>query len=173
MFPRGMIFVPSERPGRMPYLQPDEVLSRFSSFARNDVRDAIPEEAFARGQVGSMASTLQFISGELAGMEPALDEQERTLREALADVEASLDDDAVATAVEGARTRLDDAPEPNTPERLRRREEAMLEGCEAVLSAVDDCESGRARELREPLYAFLDSRVAAQLRLLGREESDE
>lgn len=68
----------------MPYLSPADVLRRFSRFALSKVRPSVPEdERFVRGQVGSMASTLRFLAGELEGRQRSVAEQERALREAL------------------------------------------------------------------------------------------
>lgn len=87
----------------MPYLRPDDVLSRFADFARDDVREALPaEEAFVRAQVGSAASTLEFVAGELAGASPALDDQEAEFLGVLDDVEAELDVDTTARRPEDA-----------------------------------------------------------------------
>lgn len=165
----------------MPYLRPDEVLTRFAAFARRDVREALTDDevSFMRGQVGSMASTLDFLAGELQGMNPALDRQEAALLDALDAVESTLedgavDDEAVLDAVAAARTQIADAPVAETPATLRERETALLEACETVLDAVDDCDlDDDARSLRQPLYGFLDTRLDAQLRLLGREVADE
>ena len=168
----------------MPYLQPGEVLSRFASFARHDVRSALSaeadESAFMRGQVGSMASTLDFLAGELRGMKPALDRQEAALFDAFDAVETRLQDGdvcgerAVSEALTEARTTIVDAPLAETPESLRERETALLTACETVLAAIDDLNAvDEARELRRPLYGFLDTRLDAQFRLLGREGTDE
>jgi len=166
----------------MPYLRPDEVLSRFATFARRDVRDSLDDEevAFMRGQVGSMASTLDFLAGELRGMKPALDRQETVLLDALDGVESTLvdgaiNDEAVLDAVATARSRITDAPAAETPETLRARETALLDACETVLCAIDDEDLDEAdiRSLRRPLYGFLDTRLDAQLHLLGREVTDE
>lgn len=172
----------------MPYLQPDEVLSRFAEFSRHDVRAALPDgESFVHAQVGSMASTLDFLSGELAGASPALDRQEEALREALDDVEAELGapDDTEAVhgapdverAVEGAlndaRRRLAAAPNADTPTGIREREDELLAACDDVLDAIDGVPEPRDRKLRRPLYGFLDARVATQLRLLGRHAGED
>ena len=166
----------------MPYLRPDEVLSRFATFARRDVRDSLDDEevAFMRGQIGSMASTLDFLAGELRNMKPALDRQEAVLLDAIDDVESALvdenmNDGIVLDAVATARSRIADAPAAETPKTLRARETALLDACETVLRAIDDHDLAEAdaRSLRRPLYGFLDARLDAQLHLLGREVTDE
>jgi hypothetical protein len=150
----------------MPYLAPEEVLERFSRFTLSTVRPAIPDdEEFVRGQTGSMASTLRFLAGELEGREEAVAAQERTLRDALDEVAATVDDEGVVTAVEAARDRIDEPAQ-----RVRERETRLLEAAEDVLAAVDAELDGEAAQVaRQPLYGFLDDRVAAQLRMLGGE----
>lgn len=154
----------------MPYLRPETVLEEFSGFTLSTVRPAIREdEEFVRGQTGSMASTLRFLAGELEAREAMVDEQERALREALDTVAESTGDAAVAEAVNAAIADLDDAPE-----RVREREGALLEAADDVLAAVDaNLQGEAAREARRPVYGFLDTRTAGQLRMLGREPEGE
>ncbi|WP_254538251.1 hypothetical protein [Halomarina litorea] len=153
----------------MPYLEPAAVLRRFSAFALEEVRPAVPEdERFVRGQVGSMASTLRFLAGELDAGEASVERQADAFREALDGAEAILDAHdgtapGVRDAVEDARAALD------ADGTTRERETALLESCEGLLATVDDELDGEAaRAVRRPLYGFLDARLDAQLAMLGR-----
>lgn len=152
----------------MPYLSPADVLRRFSRFTLSTVRPAVSDdEAFVRGQVGSMASTLRFLAGELEGRERAVAEQERALREALREVADVVEDDGpVAATAVGARERLDAAGDDTT---AHEREQALLAAADDVLACIDGTlDDEAARAARRPLYGFLDTRLEAQLRMLGR-----
>jgi len=154
----------------MPYLRPEEVLERFSGFTLSTLRPAVPEEeAFVRGQAGSMASTLRFLAGELERREAAAADQRDRLETALAETAAVLQErgagaEEALAAVEDARARTA-AVDPETP--VRERETALLEAAEEALAAVDGLDPETARAARRPLYGFLDARVAGQLRMLG------
>lgn len=154
----------------MPYLEPERVLEQFSQFARTEVRSAIADdERTTRAQVGSMASTLQFLSKELAGRETSLDDQRSALEAALADVEGRLAEvdgsNPVNDAVVDAKKRLGE-----TNGAYCEREAAVLETSTDLLVAIDGTLDGaEARMVRRPLYDFLDELVASQLRLLGGE----
>ena len=154
----------------MPYLRPETVLEEFSGFTLSTVRPAIHEdEEFVRGQTGSMASTLRFLASELEAREAMVDEQERTLREALDAVTERTADTPAAEAVEAVVADIDDAPDG-----VREREEALLEAADDVLAAVDvHLEGDAARRARRPVYDFLDTRTEGQLRMLGREPESE
>ncbi|OLZ39442.1 hypothetical protein A6E15_18965 [Natrinema saccharevitans] len=65
----------------MPYLDPELILDRFAAFTREEVRPAVTDDEFVHAQVGSMASTLQFLAGDVGGREAAVRVQRRTLRE--------------------------------------------------------------------------------------------
>jgi len=148
----------------MPYLKPEKTARRFSEFVLEEVRPRVEDE-FVRAQLGSMASTLRFMSGEMQGMEEAVEAQRQTLVAALDGVEAAVEEDEeeVLGSVEDARERVD--PEAGT----RELEEALLAACEDVLRSIDDELKGEdARRARRPLYDFLDVRVEAQLRMCGR-----
>lgn len=171
----------------MPYLRPDHVLSRFSRFVRDDVREALPaEEQFLQGQVGSMASTMDFLAGELTGKAHTLGEQEAILETAMEavneelgaiarDNESDLDSDvngdieSIEEALSTARDRISNAPVPDAPETTTAREAAITNACEDVLASIEKLPDEHARTLREPVYEFLETRVQGQLRLLGRE----
>lgn len=154
----------------MPYLRPEDLLRRFSRFTREEVRPAVREdERFVRAQVGSMASTLRFLSGELAGMEEAVDAQHAALADALETAGGRLDDvdggDAVEDAIAEARESL-----ASPPDDVRDHEAALLSACNRALDAIDGDLDGRAaRRVREPLYGFLDTRLDRQLGMLGRD----
>lgn len=156
----------------MPYLSPADVLRRFSRFSLSTVRPAVPEdERFVRAQVGSMASTLRFLAGELEGRERAVAEQERALRAALDDVAEGVDDDgSVASAVVDARERLDDGDGSDDAARAAtERERTLLAAADDVLASIDEeLDDEAARAARRPLYRFLDARLDAQHRMLGR-----
>ena len=148
----------------MPYLKPEKTARRFSKFVLKEVRPRVEDE-FVRAQLGSMASTLRFMSGEIQGMDEAVEAQQQTLVAALDGVEAAVDesDEKVLESVEEARERVDAA------EGTRETEEVLLAACENVLQTVDDeLEEDDARRARRPLYDFLDVRVEAQLRMCGR-----
>ncbi len=150
----------------MPYLEPEKTARRFSKFVLKEVRPRIEDE-FVRAQLGSMASTLRFMSGEIQGMDEAVEAQQQTLVAALDGVETAVDEseEKVLESVEEARERIDDAADAGT----RGLEEALLAACEKVLQTIDDeLEGDEARRARGPLYDFLDVRVEAQLRMCGR-----
>jgi len=154
----------------MPYLRPETVLEEFSGFTLSTVRPAIREdEEFVRGQTGSMASTLRFLASELEAREAMVDEQERALREALDAVAETTADGSVGETVEEVVAALDDAPDG-----LVEREELLLGAADDVLAALDTHLDGeRAREARQPMYDFLDTRTEGQLRMLGRDQEGE
>lgn len=159
----------------MPYLHPELVLGRFSSFTRGEVRPAIVGDGdeFLEAQVGSMSSTLDFLSKELDGMRDAVEAQHEALCEALDGADEALDGvDATApdvrTALEDGRDRLADPPAD-----VYDHEELLLEVSADALAAVEAGLDGEAaRAVRDPLYGFLDVRVTAQLEMLGRESDD-
>lgn len=150
----------------MPYLEPALVLRAFSRYAIEEVRPALREEEFVRAQVGSMASTLRFLAGELEGVDGAVATQRASLGEALAAAREAVDDPGVEAALADAHERVTDADG-----RPREIERTLLSAADDALAAVDTLDEG-AREARAPLYAFLDDRVEAQLRMLGRPADD-
>lgn len=157
----------------MPYLDPSTVLERFSRFAITEVRPVLPDdEEFVAGQVGSMASTLQFLSGELATNEAAVDRQKRALESAIDAVEAVFDDRELTAPP--LREALQDAAETvESDGDVRTREAAVLEATDAVLAAIEGELTGEdARAARRPLYDVLDVRLDAQHAMLGRETSE-
>jgi len=153
----------------MPYLKPEETMRQFSKFVLEEVRPRIEDE-FVRAQLGSMSSTLRFMSGEIQGMDEAVEAQRRTFVSSLDGVEAALDGseaetDRVLEAVEDARERVDANADADT----RETEKALLAACEDVLQTIDDeLDGDDARSARRPLYDFLDVRVESQLRMCGR-----
>lgn len=152
----------------MPYLEPEQVLREFSRYAIEEVRPALADdEEFMRGQVGSMASTLRFLAGELEGMDAAVTDQRETLLSALERAEETVDDPDAWEAVRDAHRRVEEVEGDG-----RAVERVLLAAADDALSAVDDLDEGTAREARQPLYEFLDARLETQLRLLGRRPDD-
>jgi len=150
----------------MPYLKPEETMRQFSNFVLEEVRPRVEDE-FVRAQLGSMSSTLRFMSGEIQGMDEAVEAQRQTLVAALDGVEAAVDEseEKVLESVEEARGRIDDAADTGT----RELEESLLAACEDMLQTIDEeLEGEDARRARRPLYDFLDVRVESQLRMCGR-----
>lgn len=148
----------------MPYLDPERILEEFSRQALQSVRPAIPaEEAFVRGQVGSMASTMRFLAAEVAGADEAVADQRASLRSALAEAAAAVEDPAVRATLEEQRRRVEACEG-----RPRAVEGVLRSAADEALRAVDTLDAPAAREARAPLYRFLDDRVEAQLGLLGR-----
>ena len=154
----------------MPYLDPELILDRFATFTREEVRPAVTDDEFVYAQVGSMASTLQFLAGEVGGREAAVRTQRRALHESLDDLEsvlkrADIESMAVWSAIETARNDIDTA-EGSTGD----IEETLLTAANDVLATIDkELEAERATIARQPMYDFLHARVDQQLRLLGRE----
>lgn len=150
----------------MPYLEPDEVIRRFSTYALEEIRPALREdEEYMRGQVGSMASTLRFLASELDGLDAAVEAQRATLADALATAREAVEDPEVAAELADAGDRVAAAEaDPRAAERT------LLSAAADALAAVDELPAAEARRARQPLYAFLDERVEAQLRLLGRSD---
>lgn len=150
----------------MPYLEPDEVLRRFSSYALEEIRPALREdEEFMRGQVGSMASTLRFLASELDGLDDAVAAQREALIDALAVARDAVEDPEVEAELAAAANRVAAADgDPRSVERT------VLEAASDSLAAVDGLPPDAARQARRPLYEFLDERVRTQLGLLGRSE---
>lgn len=151
----------------MPYLEPEHVLKRFSKFALAEVRPAIDDE-FLQGQVGSMASTLRFVSMEVAGWPDAIERQHDALLTALDEVAATVEDDAVGATVADAIDRVSEAPAAtDDPDDLER---TLLAASNDVLDAIEEELAGdAARRARGPVYEFLEVRVQSQLELMGRE----
>ncbi|OLZ39158.1 hypothetical protein A6E15_17250 [Natrinema saccharevitans] len=157
----------------MPYLDPELILDRFAAFTREEVRPAVTDDEFVHAQVGSMASTLQFLAGDVGGREAAVRVQRRTLRESLTELESALDrhdvgSSAVRTAVDDARSDLETADGPT-----RDVEETLVAVADDVLTTIDaELDGDAAAVARRPLYDFLRTRVDEQLRLLGREDDE-
>lgn len=139
-------------------------MAEFARFAVDDVRPALPDdEAFMRGQVGSMASTLRFLATELAEVDDAVAAQRASLLSALADAEEAVDDPTVRETLVCARRRVSGGSgRPREVERL------VLSAADEALEAVETLDEPAARRARAPLYRFLDDRVDAQLGLLGK-----
>lgn len=154
----------------MPYLEPEHVLQQFASYLNEDVRNAIEDDQkFVRAQVGSMSSSLNFLSRELGGMHVALKTQQRRLHCSLDDIEDGLSEDesgaAVADAITAARADIERADATNAREFEQELTTAAIAVFKAVNEELDDAD---AQQARQPLYDFLDTRVQTQLDLLGR-----
>lgn len=154
----------------MPYLDPERILDRFATFTREEVRPAVGDDEFVHAQVGSMASTLQFLAGEVGGREEAVRAQHRVLRESLDELESVLERNEIESA--GVRTAVDDARSDldAVDGSSRDVEGTLLTAADDVLTAIDrELDAERAATARQPIYEFLRTRVDRQLRLLGRE----
>lgn len=158
----------------MPYLDPAQILKQFSQFLQMEVRPAIPDdERTTRAQVGSMSSTLRFLSKELAGREEAFEHQRQALLEALDEIDRRLTNlsgaDRVQSEVIDARAQLKQAEGT-----FQEREAVVLDSSDAILAAIEgDLEDDEARSVRKPMYDFLETWVDSQLRMLGGESTDE
>ncbi len=158
----------------MPYLRPETILRRFSQFTRQEVRTAITtdENGFMEAQVGSMSSTMRFLSMELDGIRDAVTEQHEALEEALNNADAVLTGNdppvnVVRKELETANNRLATAPRTD----VYAHEQELLDISQDILAVIDtELEEDVAREVRRPLYEFLSTRVSTQLKMLGREE---
>lgn len=149
----------------MLYLEPEHVLGRFSEFVLSEVRPAIDDE-FLKGQVGSVASTLRFLSMELADRTDAIERQHDTLLDALEEVAATAENEPVVSAARAASDELTDVSDLDT----RELEERLLAAGRDVLAIINENLAGDdARRARRPMYEFLDTRVQTQLELMGRE----
>lgn len=157
----------------MPYLPPELVLDRFSTFARDDVRPSIAGEGdeFLEAQVGSMSSTLSFLSKELEGMGDAVESQHEALLKALDGAEQILDDvdtggSDIQITIAETRERVSNAPRNDPYE----HERVLVDASSELLEAVEeDLDPETAQAIREPLYQFLQTRVESQLEMLGRD----
>lgn len=152
----------------MPYLDPELVVGQFSKYLYREVREAIEDdEKFVAAQVGSMSSSMNFLSRELGGAHVAVNAQRRALLEALDDVEGILDEDdvegdGVRGAVSTARERVDSAD--GGPSEV---EGELTAAATAVLDGIDeDLDGDAARRVRRPLYDYMETRVQTQLDLL-------
>lgn len=159
----------------MPYLHPELVLRRFSAFTREEVRPSVVGDGdeFLEAQVGSMSSTLDFLSKELGGMRDAVDAQHEALMGALDGAEEALD--AIDAEAPDVRTGIADGHDrlADPPADVYDHEELLLEVSSDALAAVEaELEGDAARAVRDPLYDFLTVRVTAQLGMLGRETDD-
>ena len=152
----------------MPYLDPEIVVGQFSKYMHRNVREAIKdEERFVAAQVGSISSSMNFLSRELGGAHVAINTQRRSLLEALNDVERVLDEDDIGNsdvrdAVSTARDRVD-----GTEGRPYEVEGELTGAATALLERINkDLDSDAARRARSPLYDYMETRVQTQLDLL-------
>lgn len=148
----------------MPHLQPAQVLERFASFLQEEVRGEIDDE-FVDGQVGSMSSTMRYLSQELRHKHDVTIRQRKSLLDALEAVERNCDETAVVESATDARDRIENAS-ANDDE----LESVLVSACNDVLDAIDtELDGDAARAAREPLYDYLRVRVEGQLEMLGRD----
>ncbi|SEH17244.1 hypothetical protein SAMN04487967_3081 [Natronorubrum sediminis] len=149
----------------MPHLQPAHVLEEFASFLQNDVRAEIDDE-FVDGQVGSMSSTMRYLSRQLRQKHEITVRQRDSLLEGLAAIEQDCDDPAVVESVAAAQERIERTPAEESTE----LETVLVSTCNDVLETIDaELEGDDAGSAREPLYDFLRVRVEGQLEMLGRD----
>lgn len=155
----------------MPYLEPEHVLQQFAGYLSDDVRGAVrDDEKFVQAQIGSMSSSLNFLAKEFSGMHVAINTQRRQLDRSLATVEGQLNDDesadAVLEAIDEARSAIEQADRTDA----RDLEQTVTGAAETVLSAInEELDEETARQARQPLYEFLETRVQTQLDVLGRQ----
>jgi hypothetical protein len=149
----------------VPYLNPEDTLERFSEFALDEIRPAIDDD-FLQGQVGSMGSTLRFLSMEIAGKRGAVERQQKKLGESLDNVLEETDNEEISAVVEDGKEKLNDISGQDT----HKTEELLLDISNNVLTAIEEeLTEESAQTARRPMYEFMDARVEAQLEMLGRE----
>lgn len=156
----------------MPYVDSELALERLSDFIRDEVRPEFEEsDQLLHAQLGSLSSTLSFISKEQHGRVDSVRQQRAALLEAtdsvdeiLADIED--DTDSVEQVLVRAREELAESDVSDT----RETEKTILSSANDILEAIDADLDGRgAARAREPIYGFLRARVEAQFDVLGRE----
>lgn len=152
----------------MPYLDPEHVLQQFAGYLQGDVRDAIDDDhKFVKAQVGSMSSSLNFLARELDSMTADLETQRESLLDALDAVEETIEDDDkaadVEASIEDARARIEDADTNDDYE----YERVLTDAATDVLETIDEMNPQEATRVREPLYAYINTRVRTQIEALG------
>lgn len=155
-------------PDTMTYVSPSVVLERLSEFTSGTVVEAIGEESrFVRAQVGSMSSTLGFLSREVEHRDESVRRQRRALLDALDDL-GRLGDDGAGDFVADRREAVESV-EP-TLGNLEDVRTILRETLEELRVAVDDGTFGEdTPEARTVLYDLFETRVENQLRVLGRD----
>lgn len=152
----------------MPYLPPSVVLERLSEFTSDTVIGSIGEESkFVRAQVGSMSSTLGFLSQEVAHQGESMLEQHEALLDALDTLSGLGGEEAEAfladqrETVEGIDPVLGNRGEVRT---------VLLTVLGDLRQAVNDRTFGEdTPEARGVLYDLFETRIESQLWMLGRE----
>jgi len=157
--------------GNMPYLQPLEVLEKFSEYLNSEVSDVIPEtDTATRSQVGSMSSTMQYLTNEFGGMRVSYRRQVDAFTNAIESVEEEVDRgdgaEQIMEALEDARRAITEQEDPTTPASIRDAEADMLQAVDNLLVEINELPRSRAEKLRPPLYNFMDERISAQMALL-------
>lgn len=153
----------------MPHTDPELLLERFSGFLYSDVRSAIGEDQLLHAQLGSLSSTLGFLAKELEHYGSDIETQRAAFERALDQMDDLVDNEqAVASAITDARSRINDVPEYE----LREEERTILAEVSRLLETIEDeCPADRGGELRAPLYAFMKERTDTRLETLGREDA--
>jgi len=158
----------------MPYLPPAKIVEQFSNFTRKEIRPVIKDdEQFMQAQAGSMSSTLRFLSNELEQMETSIQKQESAFRDALDDIhEIAAKQDGSVADIDEALTEARDTLQSDVSSH-RSRERELLEASNKLLEAIEnDTDGDDARELRRPMYRFIDIRLNTQLKMLGRDPDE-
>lgn len=152
----------------MPYLPPAVVLERLSQFTADTLVGAIGEGSkFERAQVGSMSSTLGFLSKEVDGRDESIGEQLEATLIALDDL-STLGDGAATAFVADRREALESVkPTMGNTDAVQ---SVLLETMSDLREAVDDGTfEDDTPEARRICYDLFETRVESQLAMLGRE----
>lgn len=153
----------------MTYIAPSVVLGRLSEFTSDTVVEAIGEESsFVRAQVGSMSSTLGFLSREVEHREEAVLEQRRRLLEAFENLEHLGDEDASSFVAEKREAIESIDPIIGKTDDIRTKSRDTLG---ELRQAIEEGTFGEdTPEARTILYDLFETRIENQLHMLGREE---
>jgi len=152
----------------MTYLPPSVVLERLSEFTADTLIGAIGEGSkFERAQAGSMSSTLDYLSKEVAGRDSSIHEQREALLDALDELEPLGDEKATAFMTD-QREALESVD--STTGNSEAVQSALLVGMTDLREAIDDGTFGEdTPEARRVLYDLFRTRVESQLQVLGRD----
>lgn len=152
----------------MTYLPPSVLLERLSEFTSDTLMSAIGEGSkFERAQVGSMSSTLAYLSKEVAGRDSSIREQREALLNALDELEPLGDEEATAFVADQREPLESVDPTIGNSEAVQ---SALLVGMTDLHEAIDDGTFKEdTPEARRVLYDLFGTRVESQLQVLGRE----
>ena len=152
----------------MPYLPPELVLDRLSTFTSDEVIGYVgAESSFARSQVGSMASTLGFLSREVEHQDDALLTQYESLLDLCDDLEEISGADAPAVVREQREILTSVDTSIGNTARVNRVVIDVFEEFRQAIAAGSFGE--QTPQAREALYDRFQTRVESQLQMLGRE----